>query len=302
MNKIIALLKKEKAKRVLDLGCGTGRHTVLLSKNGFEVYAADISESGIKNAKKWLKEEGLNAKFKIQDFYKKFNFKDGFFDAVISTQSIHHNYQDKVQFCISEIERVLKPGGIAFVTVSASKYKRRASKYKIVGPRVYVPMDGAEKGLPHFIYTKSLLRKDFKNFKIISLHMDKGKHYCVLGRKGNTTKFQENIYAKLRKVPKGKVTTYGELAKAVKSKAYRAVGSAMNKNPYVSEKHSFSEHAKNKEFLSTPQVPCHRVVCSDGSIGGFASGVKKKIAILEKEGVLVKKNKIVDFEKKLYKF
>lgn len=99
-----------------------------------------------------------------------------------------------------------------------------------------------------------------------------------------TTKFQEKVYAKLRNVPKGRVTTYGELAKAIKSKGYRAVGGAMNKNPYA------------------PQVPCHRVVCSNGGIGGFASGVKKKIAILKKEGVLVKKNKIVNFEKKLYKF
>ncbi|MFC2136128.1 MGMT family protein [Bacteroidota bacterium] len=99
-----------------------------------------------------------------------------------------------------------------------------------------------------------------------------------------STIFEEEIYSKLKKVPKGKVTTYKELAKAVKSKAYRAVGTAMNKNPYA------------------PNVPCHRVVSFDGGIGGFASGVKKKIAILKKEGVLVKDNKIVDFEKKLYRF
>lgn len=98
------------------------------------------------------------------------------------------------------------------------------------------------------------------------------------------TVFEENIYSKLRKVPKGKVTTYGELAKAVNSKGYRAVGQAMNKNPYA------------------PQVPCHRVIFSDGRIGGFSSGVKKKIVILKKEGVEVKNNKIVDFEKVLYTF
>ena len=96
--------------------------------------------------------------------------------------------------------------------------------------------------------------------------------------------FQEKIYSKLRKVPKGKVTTYGELAKAVHSKAYRAVGQAMNKNPY------------------SPKVPCHRVVASDGGIGGFNSGVKNKIKLLKKEGVEVKNSKIVDFKKKLFKF
>ncbi|NQU99075.1 MGMT family protein [Candidatus Woesearchaeota archaeon] len=98
------------------------------------------------------------------------------------------------------------------------------------------------------------------------------------------TKFEEKIYSKLRKVPKGKVTTYGELAKAVNSKGYRAVGQAMHKNPYA------------------PEVPCHRVVASDGGIGGFSSGIKKKIKILKKEGVDIKNNRIIDFEKKLYKF
>lgn len=98
------------------------------------------------------------------------------------------------------------------------------------------------------------------------------------------TVFEEKIYSKLRKVPKGKVTTYGELAKAVNSKGYRAVGQAMNKNPYA------------------PETPCHRVVSSDGRIGGFSSGVKKKIVILKKEGVEVKNNKIVDFEKIIYRF
>ena len=102
----------------------------------------------------------------------------------------------------------------------------------------------------------------------------------------NTSKmknFNERCYRILRKVPKGKVTTYKEIAKALHSKAYRAVGNAMNKNPYA------------------PKVPCHRVVNSDGSIGGFASGTKKKMAMLKKEGVEIRKGKI-DLNKYLYKF
>jgi methylated-DNA-[protein]-cysteine S-methyltransferase len=99
-----------------------------------------------------------------------------------------------------------------------------------------------------------------------------------------TTEFHERIYAKLRMVPKGKVTTYKELARAVHSKAYRAVGTAMNKNPYA------------------PKVPCHRVVNSDGRVGGFASGTKKKIAMLRKEGVKIKDSRILDFDSVLFKF
>ncbi len=96
--------------------------------------------------------------------------------------------------------------------------------------------------------------------------------------------FNERCYAILSKVPKGKITTYKALAEAIKSKAYRAVGSAMHKNPY------------------SPEVPCHRVINADGKIGGFASGIKNKIKLLEKEGLEIKNNKIQDFEKHMFDF
>ena len=103
--------------------------------------------------------------------------------------------------------------------------------------------------------------------------------------------FNEKVYALLRRVPKGKVTTYKSLAEALGTKAYRAVGQAMRCNPYA------------------PKVPCHRVVASDGKIGGFSGtwnpkskSVRRKIMMLGKEGVKVEKNKISEFEKKLFKF
>ena len=77
--------------------------------------------------------------------------------------------------------------------------------------------------------------------------------------------FKERCYLLLRKVPRGKVTTYKAIAKALNTKAYHAVGNAMNKNPYA------------------PKVPCHRVVQSNGNIGGFASGTKKKMIMLKGE-------------------
>jgi len=97
--------------------------------------------------------------------------------------------------------------------------------------------------------------------------------------------FASKVYKKLKKVPKGRVTTYKDLAKAAgKEKAIRAVGNIMNKNPYA------------------PQVPCHRVVKSDGSVGGFASGVEKKIEMLESEGVKFQSDKVINFKKIIFKF
>ncbi|HVY01463.1 MAG TPA: MGMT family protein [Candidatus Nanoarchaeia archaeon] len=95
--------------------------------------------------------------------------------------------------------------------------------------------------------------------------------------------FYEKCYTVLKKVPKGKVTTYKSIAQQLKTRAYRAVGSAMNKNPYA------------------PKVPCHRVVNSDGRVGQFAHGTKRKIEMLKKEGIEVVNNKI-DLKKFEFKF
>ncbi len=96
--------------------------------------------------------------------------------------------------------------------------------------------------------------------------------------------FNHRCYELLKKVPKGKVTTYKEIALALNTRAFRAVGRAMNKNPYA------------------PKVPCHRVVSANGKIGGFASGVRSKIEILKGEGIEVKDDRVVDFDKKLFRF
>ena len=102
-------------------------------------------------------------------------------------------------------------------------------------------------------------------------------------------KFEEKVWKLMERIPKGKVTTYGQIAKKLNTRAYQAVGNACRHNPYA------------------PRVPCHRVVRSDGSIGGFSgktSGktVEKKIRMLREEDVEVSDGKIVDFEKVLFRF
>lgn len=96
--------------------------------------------------------------------------------------------------------------------------------------------------------------------------------------------FADKVYDLCKQVLEGKVTTYGAMAKKLNSSA-QAVGQALKRNPYA------------------PIVPCHRVVKSDGSIGGFfghktGTEVKRKIEMLREEGVEVKEGKIDEFEKK----
>ena len=96
---------------------------------------------------------------------------------------------------------------------------------------------------------------------------------------------EQKIYKKLLQVPKGQITTYGELAKAVGLKnGQRAVGKIMNKNPYP------------------VIVPCHRVVMSTGKVGGYAYGEKIKSNMLSKEGIKIKDGKILDWKNSVYRF
>ena len=83
------------------------------------------------------------------------------------------------------------------------------------------------------------------------------------------TKFQIMVWNELKKIPKGEVRTYKEIALAIgKPNSARAVANACGKNPYA------------------PEIPCHRVIRSDGLIGGYSGlgGVKRKKELLEKEG------------------
>lgn len=90
------------------------------------------------------------------------------------------------------------------------------------------------------------------------------------------TEFQKKVWETLKTIPQGRVITYKELAIMIgKPKAIRAVANAVGKNPYA------------------PQVPCHRVIRSDGKIGGYSGvgGVQTKLELLKNEGVDIKQFK-----------
>jgi methylated-DNA-[protein]-cysteine S-methyltransferase len=100
------------------------------------------------------------------------------------------------------------------------------------------------------------------------------------------TPFQRAVWEALKRIPEGRVTTYGDIAAYLGTGAVRAVGNAVGKNP------------------DAPGVPCHRVIPADGSIGHYsgAGGVGRKIALLEAEGISVENGKITAFETRRYRF
>ncbi len=95
----------------------------------------------------------------------------------------------------------------------------------------------------------------------------------------DASSFSKRVWKAMLRIPKGKVASYQTIAKWAGSKgASRAVGNACNQNPFA------------------PEVPCHRVVSASGELGGYAKGTDVKIRLLKKEGIVVRGNKIRDFD------
>jgi len=104
----------------------------------------------------------------------------------------------------------------------------------------------------------------------LSPSSDKKKFYSRKIREDTSlTEFQKKVLLVALSIPRGEVRSYAWVAKKAGTRAYRAVGQALGRNPYA------------------PYVPCHRVISSDGSIGGYSRGVKKKRRMLKKEGVSI---------------
>lgn len=182
MPRIAELFEKSKVKRVLDLGCGGGRHSAYLAERGFDVYGIDIADAGVKKAEETLREKGLHAHLSVGSI-SELPYDDNFFDGVISIRVLHHGRIDAVRKHIREIERVVKPGGIIFVTVRKRVPKKQRRPFKEVAPHTYVPVEGGEIGIAHYLFTKELLRKEFRNVRIIDLWVDASNYYCLLAQK-----------------------------------------------------------------------------------------------------------------------
>ncbi|MDQ1279644.1 MAG: hypothetical protein QG670_906 [Thermoproteota archaeon] len=183
---LLTLFKKQRVRRILDLGCGSGTHLALLAKNGFEVYGIDGSERAIEVARAYFKEENLSGNLRIGSMWEKLPYENNFFDAIISFRAIYHGKIEDIRKTIKEVERILKPQGLIFITVRKKTPNRTMSKHTMLDSRTYIPIEGEEKGVVHYIFNKKLLWKEFNGFKIDCLRIDSGKqewerYYCLIG-------------------------------------------------------------------------------------------------------------------------
>jgi SAM-dependent methyltransferase len=185
MERIATLFKKRDIHKILDIGCGSGRHLVFFSKMGFKIYGIDASPSALELSNEWLKEEGRACELKLHRIEDKFPYSNEYFDAILSVQVIHHNLLKDIKFTISEMKRILKPKGLIFITFPLFGVGSKLEQWdlKEIEKGTFIPQKGPEKGLPHHFFTKHEIYQLFESFKILELYVDKTKHRALLAEK-----------------------------------------------------------------------------------------------------------------------
>lgn len=164
-----ALLKARGFRRVLDLGCGTGRHLVYLAKEGFEVCGVDISPTGLEYTRRWLEAEGLKAELKQSDMTE-IPYPDEFFDGAISIHVIYHGTLAQMRKALAELYRTLKPGGLALVTFQ-SRRSYRYGRGQEIEPHTFVPDIGEDCGIPHHFSDREELEEVLQPFAILEIEL-----------------------------------------------------------------------------------------------------------------------------------
>lgn len=154
-------------RRVLDVGCGGGRHLLYLAKEGFEVYGTDRSETGLAITRERLEREGLRAVLRRCDMTE-VPFPNEFFDALLSIQVLHHNTLENIEKAAAEIRRALTGGGLFFANL-LGKGDHKEGKGKKIEPGTYVCDSGIEAGMLHHFFTRQEVEDLLEGFDIMSL-------------------------------------------------------------------------------------------------------------------------------------
>ncbi len=172
--------KRQGIKFVLDLGCGAGRHTVCLAKNGFEVVGVDVSKSALGIAKEWVRKENLKKAAFVQATMISIPFRDNQFDAVISVSVIHHAVKRDIEETINEIYRILKGNGLLLANLASVK-DPRYGKGEMVEAGTFKMLEAFEQKrfeeLHHFL-TREQVSRVFSCFSKTEIELLRKKpHY-----------------------------------------------------------------------------------------------------------------------------
>lgn len=186
---------KEKGyEKLLDFGCGLGRHAVFFAKQGFQVSAFDLSEEGVGHLEQWAKREGLQIRLHTADMLN-LPYEDASFDCIFAYHVISHTDTQGMKTILQQIRRILKPGGEIYLTLcSKDTGSFQNPAYPHIDENTVIKTEeGPEKGIPHFYVTLADVLTLMGEFQIETIrHIDdcyfdgkeqNSKHYFILAKK-----------------------------------------------------------------------------------------------------------------------
>lgn len=176
--------KRDGNEKVLDLGCGAGRHTIFMANENIIPYGVDISKKGVKHTKDMLKNcgfEGFNNNIKCGDF-SQLEFKDDFFDGIICYGVLYYSKKEDIKKAVDEIYRVLQKDGKALVVVrNTEDYRFRKGKKIEENTFIINENDGSkcaynENDMVMHFFTKEEVKNLFSRFSSVMIDMFSETH------------------------------------------------------------------------------------------------------------------------------
>jgi tellurite methyltransferase len=170
VERCVPALRDAGAARVLDLGCGTGRHLTYLGRNGFSLWGVDISPNGLLVSRRRLEDAGWPVRLALAGM-QTVPFAGATFDAVLSIHVLYHATRAGMLGSMAEITRVLRRDGL-FVGTLLSTRTWKYGEGEALEPKTFVQVRGPEAGVPHHYCDEDEARSLLNGFKVLDLHLD----------------------------------------------------------------------------------------------------------------------------------
>lgn len=162
------IFTKNDVKSIMDLGCGTGRHSIYLAQQGFKVYATDISATGLEITKSKAERLNLsNIEVKQHDM-RDISFDNNSFDGILCVWATGHGILDDSRKTINEIYRVLKPNGVVVIDY-VSTHDENYGKGKEIEKDTFINNVEGEENIPHHYFTIEELKELYSNFSRVEI-------------------------------------------------------------------------------------------------------------------------------------
>lgn len=190
--KLADVLWREGRRRVYDVGCGVGRHTVFMAKQGFEAYGSDLSHEALRRCRELLEREGLMAVLTLNDM-EHVPYPDGFFDAVIAYHTIYHSTWGKLVRTVEALRKSLSSGGRLLASLRSTRDSACGMGIE-VERNTFKGTSGEEESVTHHFCDEDELRELMQGFSKVESDLverehegdgkeHRGAHWMVLASK-----------------------------------------------------------------------------------------------------------------------